>query len=122
LIGYNKFDGRISLFRTTDGTSSTTTRYDGSDSSFSGDICIVSQWSTAGRNLWSNKTPVALVLQSGSPLASTFDSTATVVVANLEGGGFAGADIEDMSIAMVIESTALTTTQRETITDLINAL
>lgn len=122
LLGYNFNDGRISLFRATDGTSSTTTRYDGSDTLFSGDICISAQWAASTRSLWANKTSVSLVLESGTPPTSTFDSSGNVTVANIDGGGASGGDLVDMSILLIVESAALSTTQRETITDLINAL
>jgi len=123
LFGYNNLDGRISLFRTSDGTSGTQERYDGSDSLFSGiDVCAVAKFSLASRFLWANKTSVPVSLISGSAQSTTADSSGLVVVGNIDGFTGAPSQLDDVSMVGFIEGSDLTTTQRETITDLINAL
>jgi hypothetical protein len=84
------------------------------------DTTISAEWlDGGGRTLWKQKDPQSLSLVGGSVQTSRRNSTAPISVM----GHPAGANPTSGTVALagVIE-TALTTTQRETITDLINAL
>ena len=69
--------------------------------------------------LWKNKLPQSLAFSGGSVLTSRHNSSANIILM----GQDASAVYESGTVVLAgFIETALTTTQRETITDLINAL
>jgi len=92
-------------------------------SSVSGENTISAEWiDGAGRSIWVNKNAETISLIGGTPQTSRLNTDATIgLMANFNNGVAANLSSGTVVLAGVIE-TALTTTQRETITDLINAL
>lgn len=84
------------------------------------DTCISVEYADGGSHvLWKNKLPQSLALSSGSVLTSRHNSLANIILM----GQDASAVYESGTVVLAgFIETALTTTQRETITDLINAL
>jgi len=90
------------------------------------DECVVAHLpSSNNRYVWQGKAQRSLALQSGyTPQSSTYDSDSDVYFAATNSDGPANFANFSANCLMVITgaSSAPTTTQRETITDLINAL
>ena len=87
------------------------------------DKCYVGQWIDGGSSAaWVNKTSQSLTLVSGSAQTTQFNSADSVLI-NATGvvGGVAALSDGTYTTAMFVRG-SLTTLQRETITDLINAL
>ncbi len=113
----------ISVRRSPDGSSALQELYNGDASSLvTADTTYVAQWSNGGgRNVWTNKTERTLTLVSG-PQTSRLNATAAIML-NAFGtvavpSGFMGGTY----LHLLIVRGTITTPQRETITDLINAL
>jgi hypothetical protein len=84
------------------------------------DTTLSAEWADeGGRTLWADKTQRSLSLAGGSANTSRFNSTAPITVMAQPDGAIPADGT--VVLAGFIE-TALTITQRETITDLINAL
>jgi len=86
---------------------------------------IVAQWTNGGgRAIWNNNGSSALTILNGTPQTSAFDTSVDVVIAATLGTG----NVLQQFINAQFAATAFlvgvnpTTTQRETITNLINAL
>ena len=97
--------------------------YDGSTTGSGTDACHVATYASNGAvSYWANKTSQTLTLGAGSAQAGRFNATSNVIIAAfLNAGSPSGfASMTANTIAFVMG--ALTTTQRETLTDLINAL
>lgn len=112
--------GKAQIRRSSDGTSVAT--FEGAD--FPADESTLSaEWiDGAGQSLWFNKDPQSLTLASGTPNTARLDATCKVTLMSfLTSGSPEAFSSGTVAIAGFIE-TALTTTQREAITDLINAL
>ena len=109
--------GSIRLARSGDGVSSET---DEDGLLAGGDICLSAEWvDGGGRTLWVNKTPQSLTLVGGSAQTGRYNASADIVLM----GQADNTPYESGTVAVAgFIETALTTTQRETITDLINAL
>jgi hypothetical protein len=109
--------GELQLSRSADGVSGSVFS-DGTTPS--SDTLLVAEWvDGGGRNLWKNKANQSLTLTAGTAKTSRFDSNADVTIMSQPSGAAPASGT--VVLAGFIE-TALTTTQRETITDLINAL
>lgn len=111
------------LTRSADGTSLTNEIYTTTSAVYSNtDQCTVAQWvAGGGRSLWQNKTLRNLSLTGGAAQTSRFNASEQVVI---------GAALSPTAVihfngvftTCAYMTGSLTTTQRETITDLINAL
>jgi hypothetical protein len=78
------------------------------------DTCHVAQWQDGGgRSLWSNKSSLALSKIGGIALTSRYNTS--VDINHCKG-------MDATAHALAFLTGTVTTTQRETITDLINAL
>jgi len=117
----------FTVVRSSLGTGATAEVYNSTDHiPTAADECLVAQWlASDSRAIWQNKSPLAISLSGGSTTTSTYDTDLDVYFAANNDGSAAtnNADL-DAACLMVITGTssAPTTTQRETITDLINAL
>lgn len=109
-----------SLNRSSDGTSASVETWADAGGNYStNDRSLVAQWVDGdGRFFWANKTPIALSLFSGFANTARKNSAAHVTYASLPAGNFTPL----RGIAFALCRSALTTEQREQITDLINAL
>lgn len=87
-----------------------------------GDNLLVSQYTEgAGRSLWRNKILQSLSLVFGSAQTSRFNAATPISIASRSPGSpISFADIE--GVAFALSTDIMTTTQREAVTDLINAL
>jgi hypothetical protein len=116
-------NGRFRLLRS--GNGSQIEAYDTDILATTSDQTLVSQWiEGAGRSFWQNKTNRALTLLSGTTNQSSLINSSQKVTA---GANFANGNPNTLfegthSCHAVINGANITTTQRETITDLINAL
>ena len=109
--------GELQLSRSADGVSGSVFS-DGTTPS--SDTLLVAEWvDGGGRSLWRNKASQSLTLTAGTAKTSRFDSNADVTIMSQPSGAAPASGT--VVLAGFIE-TALTITQRETITDLINAL
>ena len=112
--------------RSSDGTTNNANFevYDGPGNNGStADRTLVAQWvAGGGRSIWINKSQQSLSLVSGTSQTSRFDANVPVtfaaILSNNTGSNFA--NLKGKAFAMC--NTTLTDTQREAITDLINAL
>ena len=87
------------------------------------DQCLVNQWvSGGGRSMWQDKTSLGLTLFSGSAQTEAFNSSAAFIYSALFDNGALLQPSAQLGIAPAFLTGSVTTTQRETITDLINAL
>jgi len=111
-----------SLLRSSTGITSTFLEtYTGSKPS-AGDTVSAEWVDGGGRSFYINKVEQELSLSSGAPQTSRLDTSTPVAVMSAYSSGVPSTFTSGtVALAGVIE-TALTTTQRETITDLINAL
>ena len=84
---------------------------------------LVNQWvNGGGRSMWQNKTLLGLTLQAGTPQTSKLNTTAPFIYSAIfDNGALLQPSNQTGTCLAAIEGT-ITTTQRETITDLINAL
>jgi hypothetical protein len=86
------------------------------------DITAVAQWiDGGGRSIWHNKTAQTLSLFSGTAQTSRHDETVDVLLGAVDSAS-PGNHLAGTVTAVAIIKNALTTTQRETITDYINLL
>jgi hypothetical protein len=114
----------VSLQRSSDGSAGTSAETYNNDTDVYGntDRCFSYQWiDGGGRNLWQNKTPISLSLFVGSPQTSRFDTDCKLTIAASNEGASLFANML-LHAQMYIEGPTPTTEQRETLTDLINAL
>jgi hypothetical protein len=88
------------------------------------DTCFSAQWiAGGGRSLWANKTAVALTLDATSTAqTSRFDSDCDWTVGALMSNGSILIPSVMTATAFALVQADITTLQRETLTDLINAL
>ena len=117
----------FTVVRSSLGTGETVESYDSTDHiPTDAEECIVAQWlESNSRAIWQNKSPLAISLTAGSNATSTYDANLDVYFAANNNGGPAAqyADFDAACLMFITgASSAPTTTQRETITDLINAL
>lgn len=117
----------FTVVRSSLGTGATAEVYNSTDHiPTTADECIVAQWlASDSRAIWQNKSPLAISLTAGSATTSTYDTDLDVYFAANNDGSAATnyADIDAACLMFITgTSSAPTTTQRETITDLINAL
>jgi hypothetical protein len=116
--------GRIALSRSSDGGFTNFEAYLGDDNLFDNiDVTAVFEWiEGGGRNLYANKTAVSLSLAAGSAQTSRYNSTAPIGMMARGLGGTLTNFLSGTKTATVFCTASLTTTQRETLTDMINAL
>jgi len=116
--------GNINMTRSQNGTSSDWEVYLGNDNLFDNtDLTGVFQWiEGGGRNLYANKTAVSLSLAAGSPKTSRFNSTSVVSIMASDVSGTGVGFLSGTQTATAFCTASLTATQRETLTDMINAL
>lgn len=113
---------KIQLLRSSDGGSTNREIYRGDPSSLT-DICYVAEWTYGGgRQLWQDNTNLPLTLEAGSAQTSMFDASSRITVGAFENNTTPQNFWDGESHASVVFNATLTTTQREAITDLINAL
>lgn len=115
--------GSLGMGRSSDGTLANLEQYLANDALFDNvNVTAVFEWiEGASRNLYADKTAVSISLVAGS-VTSRFNSTAPIgLMARGIGGTLAGF-LSGLQTAAAFSTATLTTTQRETITDLINAL
>ena len=111
----------LALIRSSDGTSSNLEFYAGTKLGLGVSTTFVASWiNGAGRNLWSNKTEISLSYLSGTPQTSRSNEAVDIKLAALGAGHDNPTEMDAAALAFI--GTALTTLQRETITDFINAL
>jgi hypothetical protein len=85
--------------------------------------CYVGQWiAGGGRSAWINKTSQSLTLQSGSAQTARLDSPDSILINAAGVVGSVAALAGGTYTAFCVVRGTITTTQRETLTDLINAL
>jgi hypothetical protein len=117
----------LEMSRSSNGTGATIEVYRFADSVPSTeDECVVAEWlESDSRSLWQNKTQRTGTLASGAAQSSTHNSSQEVFFAAIKGSAVATNHASLTGKAFLVisgVSAALTTAQRETITDLINAL
>ena len=114
------------LARSSDGTSASGSfegYVDSGGNASSSDSCLVSQWvSGGGRDFWKNKTSISLSLVAGTAQTSRFNGPNRILVGAQDSSGSATLFSNMTAHATAFLTGSVTTTQRETITDLINAL
>lgn len=112
---------QVLLQRSSDGTSANLEQYGSTETLAMVDQCLVSQWvNGGGRSAWRNKTALTMSLVNGSAQTSGFNTDALITGAgDATGGGTANVTY---TAEAYLSGALPTTTQRETITDLINAL
>lgn len=123
-FGYNYSAGTgTRVFRSADGTVLNQEFYQNGVNTLPGaDITAVAQWiDGGGRAIWHNKTAQSLSLFSGTAQTSRHDETSDILLGAVDPSSPAN-HIAGTVTAMAIIKNALTTTQRETITDFINLL
>jgi len=109
------------LQRSSDGTGAGLEQYESTEALIMADQCLVSQWvNGGGRSAWRNKTALTMSLVAGSAQTSGFNTDALITGAGDANGG-APAHVTYTAEAY-LSGVLPTTLQRETITDLINAL
>ena len=125
ILGINVASGTL-LFRSSDGTNGNQEIYNTPDTSAAGtDTCVVGQWiEGGGRSAWHNKTSQSLSLLAGSAQTGVFNTTNPLTFSALLDSDLTTTinTSQLTGIAMAVCNQAITTAQRETITDLINAL
>lgn len=125
IMSVNSANTSMVLFRSSNGTSATDSQDSfsggGAESLTTSDTTRVAQWINGGnRNLWLNNTSQALTLASGTAQTTHHNSSVSVTQNAVHGGGnFLGGTYRATAF---LAGVTPTTTQRETITDLINAL
>lgn len=114
-------NGGTHLYRTSNGAPAGQEVYKNGINSLPGnDVTIVAQWIDGGGSfLWHDKTSQALSLFAGSPQTSAFDSGLDIIINAISS---ANLHLPTTTVAIAVIKNALTTTQRETITDFINLL
>lgn len=102
--------------------SSATAYEDGGNNASTNDQTLIGNWKndSSTPEMWINKSGNALTLATGTPSAR-FNSTAPILVAAVDSNSPTNFTDALYTSAMFV-NTALTATQRESITDLINAL
>jgi len=116
--------GELSLSRDPTGNFSSPEVYTMSDNPFDNtDVTAVCEWVDGGsRSAWANKASQSLSLASGSAQTSRLNSTAKIGIMASFTNGTAQRLSSGLQTASAFVHGALTTAQRETITDYINAL
>jgi hypothetical protein len=114
--------GNARLVRSLDGGAVNIEQYIGT-TSISGNVTLSAEWiDGGGRSCWIEKAPETLSISAGSSQTGRFNTSVNAtLMCNLNSNSPANFSSGTAVFAGFIE-TALTTTQRETITDLINAL
>ena len=113
---------RSYLIRSADGTN-IELYTDASAFTWGADYCGVAEWTDGGgRNAWINKVAETLTLKFGSAKTARLNTDVDFTFASLLNSGSPSELSTLTSIASAAYEGILTTTQRETITDLINAL
>lgn len=117
----------LAVHRSSDGTGAAAERFDAVDSvPTTADQCYVAQWlASDDRFIWQDKTLRGLTLSSGSNQTSTYNSNQEVFFAAAKQSASASSHSPLQGVGLLYiagAASAPTTTQRETITDLINAL
>jgi len=113
----------LRMSRGSDGAALTLEVYDCAKNGLAADNTFVAAWiAGGGRDLWINKTAQSLSLTTGIAQTDRFDSSADWTL-----GAFLNSNVPSgfgqmTATAWGFVQASLTTTQRETITDLINAL
>lgn len=114
------------IFRSSDGTTAAASfeTYDSAGSLGStAERTIVCQLiSGGGRSLWFNKTAISISLSSANSVTAQFDTTENFTFAASNSGGVLGLFTSMTGTALATITGDLTTPQRETLTDMINAL
>lgn len=113
----------ILLVRSSDGGLTNAEQYTASPVGFGADSIFVTQWvDGGGRSLWLNKSALSLTLDAGSEQTAVFDSGQDIRLNCQFSNGSPVFMSDQTAAAFCFITGTLTTTQRETITDLINAL
>jgi hypothetical protein len=114
----------LSLLRSTDGTFATGGEaYDDAKTGMGSDTCYVTQWvDGGGRSLWAGKTALTLALGAGSARTSRFSSSVNFTFSCFLNSGTPTGFSQQTGTALAFLTGTVTETQRETLTDLINAL
>jgi hypothetical protein len=123
-FGYNYSAGTgTRVFRSSDGSASNQEAYQNSVNTLPGtDTTAVGQWiDGGGRSIWHNKTAQSLSLFSGTAQTSRHDEAVDILMGAVDSSSPSN-HLAGTVTAMAIIKNALTTTQRETITDFINLL
>lgn len=112
--------GALRLLRSSDGTAGAIEAYDTAISTATTDeTCYVSQWTNGGgRAFWLNKTSKSLTLSGGSAQTTVFNTAEPFQFAARAGSSL----MDGLGKTQAFLTGSVTTTQRETITDFINAL
>lgn len=114
---------RAELLRSADGVASGIYTDNLTTPTWADDHCIVAEWTDGGgRKAWIDKIEETLTLKTGSAQTARFNTDADFSFASLLSSGVAGNFATLTSSAAAAYEGILTTTQRETITDFINAL
>ena len=125
IFGYNYGAGLgTRLFRSEDGTGTNQEAYQNGANTLPGsDTCAVAQWvAGGGRAAWHNKVAQSLSLFAGS-VNTTMSDTDSPILVNASDSTATGAHSNTVTHAIAfLQGATPTTAQRETITDLINAL
>lgn len=112
----------VRFVRSADGTSANAESWDGSAFS-TNPVTYVATATPSGIGVWNGKSPESLTLVSGAPQTSTNNGAGKIGVMGYINTGSVPATLGAGRVAACgFIETALTTTQREAITDLINAL
>lgn len=125
LLGYNYAASTgTSLLRTPNGTAAAQEAYENEANTLEGsDITAVAQWvDGGGRSLWHDKSAQSLVLFAGSPATAMFNETVPILINAVDSSSPTGFNSTVTKAVAFHQGGALSTTQREQITDLINAL
>lgn len=106
-----------------DGTSGNAGFYNSTDDVYTTlDQCLVGQWLSNGDlNYWQDKMQRTLALSSGSAQATRFDATVDISIACQDANNPSSFGAQTFR-ALAFMTGAITTAQRETLTDMINEL
>jgi hypothetical protein len=108
--------------KSSDGSNGNQETYNGTKTGAGSDTCMVAHWSDSERNLYANKTAISLSLVAGSDQATRQNASCDFTYNALLSSGTAANFSDQTAHALAFLTGTVTTTQRETITDLINAL
>lgn len=112
------------IARSSDGNTANAEFYDTTnETQTTADQCLVNQWIDGGaRSMWQNKIPLTLTLFAGSNQTTRNDTQDPFIYSAQISNGSLLQPIDQTAHALAFVTGTLTTTQRETITDLINEL
>lgn len=112
----------MTLLRSSDGSFTTGGEgYSGNKTGLGSDSCFVCEWiDGGGRNFWVNKSAQSLTLTLGSNQTSSFNTNVNVTFGSSLSSGSPSSFSAMQGTAFAILTGAVTTIQRETLTDLIN--